>query len=920
MRRRKSFFKIIPEIKPALTIEQSIWNRIGPDPDFLKRFPIPATWFGEVQKFADKSGYLSAFKALALIDLWRLGSGDPRTFLRIAQPSSLYDLFFEQREGWRAHHSESGMTLVVIPAEIFPQFKRGEGEFLLALFADPHVSASEDLFNRNVLAEGLPVAFLSFTKKDGSPSATTMQFPGSITTERRRVSHSLIDLLIAGFENYVYDRFLNGHWGKEIPKERWEEPLRIAYPKDALSNVRGAEDIAQCLRKNGYRRSPTLSGGVTKIIVERSYDATLEAGLKHSVAHAVEAQFLAQHYFPSFIKPNFVRDYFETKAAWEVRKLIAFEHELSSLPYHAIPVASLADRSVVVRKGFNDSVVSLRRAKKLTRQLLNHALLVPVQTVDVFDTVDVTTEEERIHSSLINKYGYQIAPEILSTQYAWMSKGVLDPKERNSWKDLLKRRAPGVHLLYLHYRDQNRHPAIVAVSCDQNGYPQKTVWIGHKGGGLGYFDPSDVSIDKGFARVKSIIYRRSFEERWSEDTSRSMWGGMTLNEGKESYLNARQLAVLFEEGFKDNIQRIPIPFDTVAIESLPFWMVGDHPKRPPGWFRWDIYVKGVLSLGNRSHDFSRPAIHRSLSKCGLRVGGLVNAIFSRTEESSTNLSLAKSEIDDALRYLYFQHQQPITLPGHGVRVRAGQCGPAEVAAYLKQVSEINGPAAHTIYNNIAYTLLSSAGFVHGTEGDVGGSMVPGKAGGAGAGGAVAIRNVDIHGMMHDLSGVQIGKKCGFVSSLSEEAIKQHEDRHRRQRADLMHLHHTLYWVKTVCLGREVPGGTNMVTEQRGWHNYITYFGEIPSSLSHERLALDKVNDPGPQDVVEFARGIFGKSYEFEIYRKSIEVGAQAKPVDSQEKNRQLLMAKIEEMDSAIGKLSPVPVGKKTAESLEIAMP
>ncbi len=933
----RKFITETPELRLPHSKEESVKNRFGTDPkDFLNLLSVPTPWREEAERFIHKYGYINGFRALAIRDLFDLHTVSPNSFFSI--PCNTFERMyrdqFERLKGWIVRHAEIPCVISYMDLPVFPGISANPQESMLLLSFD-RVRKSVEYRCGGVTP---PDAFITFSLKDQKIRICSMGYSASGRRRQKNFGplENLEDLLVSALENYIYDRFIRGSFGSQKNPGLNASPLIIEISDSAAKIVHPDKnlkiDIESCLVRNGYRTERVGCEGVSgtgclaKVLLPIRYDPHLTESYFNAFKLRKGNEFHEDQRLPEALEARVANAHGVFKRLFENRigqwidlAEKVFDFENGSVPGEIRRLASILDQSVELRAAFLSELSLGNSVQEFTSKLRRFAIPVPVQRLTFQDDFEVTFKEEEALEGLVEKYGFQIARELLSSQFTWMSLGENSLEKMDTWSDVLKKRTPGYHLLHMHLQDQNRHPAWCIVLHDQKGDPVKTVWIGHKGGGIGYVEPGDV-VD--VEDIQSLMYRRTRVERWGDASSQWIWGGMSLDEGRDSYRISRRLSTMFEECFNDGVQRVAMPFDAVALERIPYWRKGT--SGVAGWYDWDEFVKKLFQQDPKNQDAFRPTVYRSLSRSGIRLGGLVNAVFARSEESLHNPSHCRDEVDTALRYLYFQHGKKLLLPEKGVEAREGVLGPGEIAIYLQKVAALNKDAAEEIYRSSARAMISTTGFIHGTEGDLGGSLVPGKAHGSGAGGSIAIRNVDLHGILHDISGVRLGIRCRFKLLEAETVNKQFQDRIRSQKADIMHLYHCLYWTRVLCFGMEVAPGVEMSTVQRGYHNYITFFGAPPQVLSDERLGLmntiatsdseaapiykDMIKVKSPEDIRKFAEEVLGDGWEFSEYSKACIVGSTASPVDAASMDLEAFLAKNE---AAVRSIRPVEPATST---------
>jgi hypothetical protein len=283
-----------------------------------------------------------------------------------------------------------------------------------------------------------------------------------------------------------------------------------------------------------------------------------------------------------------------------------------------------------------------------------------------------------------------------------------------------------------------------------------------------------------------------------EVPSHKYWGGMILGHAQAEFRNSVGLVYLFESAGVNPLRRVAYPINVAQLHAVPRVQNGEVTWTPE--FDYLFNMLEVLSH-NRADQLG---VFVSTSQSDVRLSQIVNRIFSRSEQSESDIIECRNEILSALRYLFEVNGRNFEDPQIPFVPNGASIGTRDYQLFVNKILEHNEAEGLRLYETLSRKLLSSLGLVHGAGGFLGGGY--NGSGGAIGGGAVAIRNVDCCGVLHDLD--------------------------EQQAMDRFFLKDTLYWLESLLVGREVPEGCSLQTVSvLSRFNKGAYFGTAPLTLT-----------------------------------------------------------------------------------------
>ncbi len=460
-----------------------------------------------------------------------------------------------------------------------------------------------------------------------------------------------------------------------------------------------------------------------------------------------------------------------------------------------------------------------------TTELLQRGFTsVPSEAIKSERIIGMTREMEQAQKSALGDPDLRLVQNTVKPSCTFFSQG----KERVSgaWWDIHTRRAPGWHLVPLHIEGQNRHPVLRFVLHNSQGAAIRSLSVGSKGSGLREFDRSLVLPPLhpyGTFRLPIYIHREAKKGEVVPSTH-IFWGGAARSELEGEFLSTLTLL----EGLKriNSTVRAPIavPLDLTTFLEIPLWENGREERVSEA-----IYRKKVI--GNDAVQ-TPLACMRSVSRSDVRFAEFINRVLLSSGNHENDLQKCQDQIDSALKFLYWTHQQKLRLPQQGLTPTRGAIGPSEILKYLRLVGAENYSAAAKIQRDLATPLVATLGMVHGAEGHLGGTYVDqcGAHFGAFKGGCMTLRNLDVAGYMHDIDSVPY-LPWGLHYNINENLVAKFRLKYLQQ-GDLFYLRDTMYWLDKILFGGSYPTGTELIEYKvLGSLNPIHRVGALESDLA-----------------------------------------------------------------------------------------
>ncbi len=394
----------------------------------------------------------------------------------------------------------------------------------------------------------------------------------------------------------------------------------------------------------------------------------------------------------------------------------------------------------------------------------------------------------------------------------------------------------------LHIAAQDRHPTLRIVSPQGHEGRHQALSVGAKGAGLREIRESDVYSYKKDSEEYITIHLRNMrteKEQGIEIPSHKFWGGLTYKDGTTEMLNALALLEMQQKLAPNMPVATAVPLDVGFLSSVPTY-VGDETV----WH--DPIIYGQKYLDAWEPDISnRLVCYRSISPCDVRLSQVVNRVIERSDESRTNLEVAKTEIESALSFLYKLHGQDFHMHEGDIPVRNGRVRIHEILAFLSEIGEQNKQSAEKILKRFDNQTLRIMGLVHGAGGYLGGGWDSDEKLGAVGGGATSLRNIDAAFVVHDLDPDLYLPWIVQTAKYPEMHSRYQEATPKMQAMDLLFWSDSRYWLETILLGRALEDDERLCDiEIENRHNHTRRFGrDNIKVVGMPQLAVDRQGTP-----------------------------------------------------------------------------
>ncbi len=469
---------------------------------------------------------------------------------------------------------------------------------------------------------------------------------------------------------------------------------------------------------------------------------------------------------------------------------------------------------------------------------------VPVKLIKPASMLGVSDEMLKHHRELTERPATRALLKAVSSDFAFMSKGSVAPLPEDWW--VIPQDHTNLQARALHIREQDRHPVLRccgSVRVGRTVIGDIRLSVGYKGGGIRSIEGAPISDKEQTAEYRLPIYRNRktrspilAQEKGPLIPSHMFWGGLLLSHAQAEYINTLGVSHLLQATGHDPMG-VAVPVDICVPESLPKWRNGTA-----RWVNQCEYQKVELGFSMLA-DKDCLAIFRTISSGDVRIPQLINRIFERTDESSCNLKICKFEIDSALAYLYWLHGFNLEIPRGSIDFQGNSVELSDVAHYLKKVSELNAGNAQVIRRRILERALTTLGLVHGAGGHLGGAYRDFL--GAYSGGAIAKRNVDLLGGVHDLD-MDVFLPWLKNPAMPYTLLEQNQLRlSEMQWFDLMFWRDLWYWTDTTVLGRDIPRGCDLKHYEVGKYNHVERFGSLEPQVA---AGYDSVLPPSTKET------------------------------------------------------------------------
>jgi hypothetical protein len=451
---------------------------------------------------------------------------------------------------------------------------------------------------------------------------------------------------------------------------------------------------------------------------------------------------------------------------------------------------------------------------------------------------------------ILNMEEVRHAQEILPPHSCIISRGIADGAS-SAWWEIPQADTPGWHAKVVHLSTQNRHPSVRLSLFDAEGQLQQCIFIGIKGGGLGSMTECgrelwNSTLPNGY---HGPIYVRVTKDPQPDDIGADSypWGGLYQKYGAQELKHYLVLESFLREREPKLAAHIPKPIKLARFLSLPTWSdEGTH------WLGVQSYALMLMcSLGGLSEPLAALV---TVTPSDVRLVAVVNRIFESTEAGRSNVLVRAQEILSTLRFLYWN--QGLSLEYCGPKLPLDACDSGAIGRLLRAICRQNEASSRAIYAQLIEGPFKIMRLVHLEGGHLGGGYVQGEEdveAGAPNGGALALRNLDLRGGLHDLDW------CMYLPfqkpALPSEIIELEESVLLEvQRLEIAYWVEAAYWARVILFGELGETSSIAVTTEVSTQNDFTYFCDESRLSLTMQLFMDRLKAGGSyEELLEIAQ-------------------------------------------------------------------
>lgn len=461
----------------------------------------------------------------------------------------------------------------------------------------------------------------------------------------------------------------------------------------------------------------------------------------------------------------------------------------------------------------------------------------PLGTFDQDLPTTVGSAYHEVLDQIMNLPEVRHAQSLMPEHLCIISRGIGNGAS-NTWWEIPNASTPGWHAEVVHLGTQNRHPSVRLSLFDADLKIQKCIFIGIKGGGLGTATECDRELWTSTLpeEHRAPIYVRVNENPGPDELGADSypWGGLYERYGKKELKHHVVLESFLRERDPDLTNHIPKPIKLARLLSLPTWdgQGGTH------WLGVQSYALMLMcSLGGLPDPLAALV---TVTPSDVRLVAVVNRIFESTIEGRSNVQIRAQEILSTLRFLYWNHG--LNLEYQAPEFPLEGCEAPAIGKLLRAICAENRASSQAIYARLIEGPFKIMRLVHLEGGHLGGGYVESDLGleaGAPNGGALALRNLDILGGLHDLDW------CMYLPfqqpALPEETIVVEEVFVKEvQRLEVAYWVETAYWARVILFGELGNPIESAVRTEVSRQNDFTYFcdeGWLSATMQHFMTCL-----------------------------------------------------------------------------------